>query len=185
MKIWCGGRSRLREMKAATLVPVEEYLRTTYRPDRDYVEGEVLERNLGEKDHGKLQGRLYYYLQTRAHEWNINVYLEQRVKISSRRFRIPDLCVIAGPEPADQIFHEPPFICIEILSREDRQARIQDRIDDYLNFGVRYVWVINPQSGRAWAYTTDGISEVRDGILRTENPAIEVPLAKVIAGLEE
>jgi Uma2 family endonuclease len=166
-------------MKAATLVPVEEYLRTTYRPDCDYVDGEVLERNVGEKDHGKLQGRLYYYLETRAAEWNIDVYLEQRVQISARRFRIPDLCVVIGPEPEDQIFHEPPFICIEILSREDRQARMQDRIDDYLTFGVRYVWVFNPQSRRVWVYTTDGIREVRDGILRAENPAIEVPLAEV------
>jgi Uma2 family endonuclease len=168
-------------MKAVTLVPVEEYLRTTYRPDCDYVDGEVLERNVGEKDHGKLQGRLYYYLETRAQEWDINVYLEQRVQISARRFRIPDICVVAGPEPDDQIFREAPLICIEILSREDRHARVQDRIDDYLNFGVRYVWVINPQSRRAWVYTTDGSREIKDGILRTENPAIEVPLAEVFA----
>ncbi len=26
---------------------VEEYLRTPYHPDREYVDGEVLERNLG------------------------------------------------------------------------------------------------------------------------------------------
>ena len=47
-------------MKATMLVPVEEYLRTSYRPDRDYVDGEVLERNLGEHDHSDLQTELAY-----------------------------------------------------------------------------------------------------------------------------
>ena len=39
------------------LIPVEEYLRTVYRPDCDYIDGEVLERNLGEKPHARLQRR--------------------------------------------------------------------------------------------------------------------------------
>lgn len=38
-----------------THVPVQEYLNTLYRPDCDYVNGEILERNLGEWDHNKLQ----------------------------------------------------------------------------------------------------------------------------------
>jgi hypothetical protein len=37
------------------LISVEEYLNTTYRPDVDYVDGEIEERNLGEFDHADLQ----------------------------------------------------------------------------------------------------------------------------------
>ena len=43
-------------MSTATQVTVEEYLATTWRPDCDYVDGEVLERNLGQTDHSELQG---------------------------------------------------------------------------------------------------------------------------------
>ena len=32
-----------------------EYLATSYRPDREYVDGAVVERNLGEHDHSRLQ----------------------------------------------------------------------------------------------------------------------------------
>jgi hypothetical protein len=53
-------------MKAATLISVEEYLRTSYRPDCDYVDGEVLERNVGERDHSKLQREFILYLGTRG-----------------------------------------------------------------------------------------------------------------------
>ena len=46
-------------MKAEALVPVEEYLRTSYDPDCDYVDGEVVERNLGERDHSSAQQLIF------------------------------------------------------------------------------------------------------------------------------
>ena len=171
-------------MKATVLVPVEEYLRTSYRPDCDYVDGEVLERNLGEREHSKLQREFIVYLHTRAKQWGIHVFPEQRVQVSARRFRIPDICVYVGQEPQEPIFRHPPFICIEVLSKDDSLVSTQERIDDYLKFGVAYVWVVNPVNRRAWAYSADGIREVKDGVLRTENPSIEVPLTEVFAGLD-
>jgi len=166
-------------MKTGALVPVEEYLRTTYDPDCDYVDGEVLERNLGERDHSTLQKKLILFFGNREKTWNVVVFPEQRVQVSPTRFRVPDICVYAGEEPQEQIFRTPPFICIEILSPEDRWERMQKKIDDYLRFGVPYVWVINPPDQRAWAYTKDGSAEVRDGVLRTENPSLAVPLGEI------
>jgi len=167
------------------LVPVEEYLRTTYRPDCDYVDGEVLERNLGERDHSKLQREFILYFGTRAKRLGVQVFPEQRVQVSARRFRIPDVCVVVGREPEEQIFRKPPFICIEILSKDDSLIRVQNRIDDYLKFGVPYVWVVDPTDRRAWTYSLEGSREVKDGVLRTENPSIEVLLAEVFAGLDD
>jgi len=34
-------------MSSTTLISVQEYIATSYRPDCDYVDGEVRERNLG------------------------------------------------------------------------------------------------------------------------------------------
>ena len=172
-------------MKAATLVSVEEYLNTTYHPDCDYVDGEVLERNLGERDHSNLQSELVYYFRTRRKQWKAFAYVEQRVQVSERRFRVPDVCVVVGQDETDQIFRRPPFICIEVLSTGDTLERTQDKIDDYLKFGVAYVWVINPRSRRAWVYTADSIAEAKDGILKTENPELVVPLAEIFAEMEE
>lgn len=41
---------------------MEEYLSTSYRPDREYVDGVGLERNLGERDHSALQSFLTVFL---------------------------------------------------------------------------------------------------------------------------
>jgi Uma2 family endonuclease len=171
-------------MGTATLVPVEEYLSTSYRPDREYIDGIILERSLGESDHSSLQGALNAYLFNRQKQYSFRALPGQRVQVKATRVRVPDLCVILGRGPLDPIITSPPFICIEVLSRDDTMDRMQERIDDYLTFGVRYVWVINPRTQRAFVYTAEGMHEPKDGVLRTENPEIVVPLAEVFASLE-
>jgi Uma2 family endonuclease len=167
------------------MISVDEYLRTAYRPDCDYVDGEVLERNVGEKDYSDLQSELVHYFRTRRRQWKVYAYAEQRVQVSARRLRVPDICVYVGTAPNEQVFRTPPFTCIEVVSPEDRMERMQERIDDYLRFGVQYVWVIHPRTRRAWVHTKDGVHEAKDGILRTENPALTVPLAEIFAGMDE
>jgi Uma2 family endonuclease len=163
------------------LIPVEEYLATSYRPDCDYVDGEVVERNLGELDHSWLHGALISYFFVRRKEWNITVLPEQRVQVKPTRFRIPDLCVILG-ETDEQILTKPPFLCIEILSPEDRMKRIKERVTDYLEMGVPYVWVLDPKAKSTYAApVAESLHEIKTGVLKTENPTLEVPLNEIFA----
>ena len=169
-------------MASRTLISVEEYLRTSYRPDCDYVDGEVVERNVGETDHSWLQTALSAYLFARRRELKITVLVEQRVQVAATRFRIPDVCVVQGPKPAEQILTKPPFVCVEILSPEDRMSRVEQKVDDYLAMGVPYVWVLDPATKRAWQITpTEGWREEMSGTLKTQNPAIEVPLTEIFS----
>ena len=162
-------------MQTGELMTVREYLATSFRPDCDYVDGEIVERNLGERDHSRLQAAIIIYFGARRKEWGIEVLPSQRVQVSPTRFRVPDVCVIlAGTQP-EQIFTSPPFICIEILSKDDRLTGMQERIKDYLTFGVPHVWILNPQTRSAWRCTAEGMFETLE--LRTENPAIVLPLA--------
>jgi Uma2 family endonuclease len=161
-------------MAAGTLISVAEYLSTSYRPDCDYLDGVVLERNVGERDHSRVQTDLSTYLNVRSSQWGIHVFVEQRVQVKATRFRVPDICLVAGAEPDEQILTSPPLACIEILSKDDRWSQVQERIDDYLTFGVRYVWVIDPRSRKAYEFTTEGMREVRE--LWMKDPEISVPL---------
>jgi Uma2 family endonuclease len=166
-------------MATRTLISVQEYLSTAYSPDCDYVDGEVQERNLGERDHARLQKKLIMYLGLREKQWGMEVFPEQRVQVSATRFRIPDVCVVLG-EAQEQIFRTPPFLCIEVLSPDDRMSRMRDRVEDYLKMGVPHVWVLDPEAKAAYQITpAEGWREVKDGLLRTQNPAFEVPLAEI------
>ncbi|MDQ6706789.1 MAG: Uma2 family endonuclease, partial [Acidobacteriota bacterium] len=108
----------------STLISVEEYLHSSYEVDCDYVDGELVERNVGEKGHGKLQGAIYVYYYTRKRKLGIHPFIEQRIRISPRRYRVPDLCLTVG-EPLEEILTTPPLAIIEVLSPEDRIARMQ------------------------------------------------------------
>jgi Uma2 family endonuclease len=134
---------------------------------------------VGERDHGRLQLLLGAYFLARQEQWGTYATVEQRVQVSPERFRVPDVCIVLG-KPPEQILTKPPFLCIEVLSSEDRMSRVEERIDDYLKMGVPHVWLIDPQTHRAYSATAaTGLREVTDGVLRTENPAFEVPLAEL------
>src|SRR5215831_11539305 len=94
-------------MATDSLISVEEYLHTSYRPDCDCVDGLVLERNLGEYDHARLQIAIGSYYFVRRKEWGVNAVTEQRVQISPTRVRIPAVCGTIDPRP-QAIFRTPP-----------------------------------------------------------------------------
>src|SRR5258705_1232695 len=166
-------------MPSRTLVSVEEYLHTSYDPDCDYVDGEIVERYVGETDHSDCQGRIYAYFLNRSRQLRVYPLVEERVQVSRARFRIPDVCVVLGPRPAEQILRTPPLICIEILSKDDRMSEMHEKISDYLQFGVIYVWAVDPRIRRPWVHTRNGCHEAKDGILRTDHPSIDLPLAEL------
>jgi Uma2 family endonuclease len=151
-------------------------LRTSYRPDCDYVDGVVLERRLGGKDHSRLQTEIAFYYWSRRKEWGLWGFVELRVQVSATRFRIPDVCLTVG-DPLEQILSTPPFICIEVHSPDDRLSEMRQRVDDYLAFGVPYVWILNPATRRAWPCTAGGMQDVTE--LRTENPETLVPVCEL------
>jgi Uma2 family endonuclease len=165
-------------MATSAQIPVEEYLRTSYDPDCEYADGEVLDRNVGKKSHSKVQKRLMVLFAQREAELGIFVLQEWRMRTGEQRYRIPDFLIVAGPEPDEAVLSTPPLVCVEILSPDDRMSRMQNKIAEYLAFGVRYVWVLDPDSKEAYAYTAAGFEKVATA-LRTENPAIEIPLNEI------
>jgi hypothetical protein len=121
-----------------------------------------------------VRNTLAAYLGAQQRESRVTVLISPRVGSRS-----PDVGVYDGEsaEPAPGV---PPFVCIEVLSQDDRFAELIERIDDYLAMGVRYVWVLDPPSRRAYVATAEsGFQEFKGQDLRTENPALDLPLDAV------
>lgn len=119
------------------MLPVERYLSTSYRPDREYVDGEVVERNLGEKPHSSTQRRVIAWFLREHPELEALLFPEQRVQVSPTRFRVPDICVLRSEEDDPRIVRNAPLLCIEVLSKDDSLNSIRTRIDEYLAMGLR------------------------------------------------
>jgi Uma2 family endonuclease len=174
-------------MAAATLpfISIEEYLHTSYEPDADYVDGEIEERSMGEWDHGDLQGEILTILRGFAKQWHIRAAPEIRVQVAPTRFRVPDVCVISAADPKEQIVQTPPLLCIEIISPEDRYTRSTRKYSEYIDMGVREVWIFDPKARLVSVLHSNGVTTThKEGSLRLEGTPIEISLAEVFAVLD-
>jgi Uma2 family endonuclease len=171
-------------MGTSTLISVDEYLHTTYQPDCDYVEGEVLERNMGEQSHARLQGYLLGIFLLHRNAWQLRALPEQRVQVKAERFRIPDLCVVRRSDPNEEIIHTPPVLCIEILSSDDSLRTLQQRVQDYVSMGVQNIWVVDPWNRVAYYASGKSYVQPTDGYLRLPDSEVAISLEEMFRELE-
>jgi len=126
-------------------IPLEEYLGLSFRPDREFVDGEIKERNVGKWEHARVQWLLAHWFGNHEKEWGIVGSTEQRMLVSPNRIRVPDLVVLTvGAQP--DIISDPPLLVIEILSPDDSYSDTQERAQDYRAMGVETVWIIDPKT---------------------------------------
>ncbi len=169
-------------MGVATLIPVEEYLETSYSPDREYRDGVLVERNLGDIPHAGLQLALGAYCYTRRKQWKIHVYTELRVKVREKWYPIPDVCIYSLPvfENGRRYPDKPPLLWIEILSHDDRMLDVWAKAAELVENGVPYVWIVDPNTLWSELRTSNGIQSVPGNTLRIPNTPIVIPLAEVM-----
>ena len=172
-------------MGAPTLISVEEYLHTSYDPDRDYIDGEIRERNMGEGPHSLLQMTLSALFYANRKYWQVRPLPEQRVQTSARHFRIPDLCLIRVTDPMDNIIRVPPLLCVEVLSSEQSLRDMQERTNDYLAMGVRQVWVLDPVRRSAFVPDPDGRLQPQTGVLTVPETNIQLGLDEIFLEFDD
>lgn len=172
-------------MATPVLIPVSEYLNTTYRPDRDYIDGELKERTVGETPHSTVQGVFAAIFLANRTAWSVRPFTEQRVQTSKDHYRVADVCVMRLGIPPGGIISTPPLLCIEILSHDQSLSDMQERIDDYLAMGVENVWVIDPIRRYAWYATAAGFQKVANHEFTIAGTPIRIALSEIYDQLDE
>ncbi len=177
-------------MAAATqpvpaLLSLEEYLHTTYRPDCDFVDDHIEERNLGELQHSLLQSELSYWFRLHRTEWNIRVMSELRTLVTASRVRIPDVMVALNDAAMkDKIRLQPPLIAIEIISPEDRLSRVLPRLEDFRLMGVPNIWLLDPDERVGYTYSEGGLRLIDRTRIEVPNSPIYLDLPELFAALD-
>lgn len=163
---------------------VREYLHTTWSPDREFVDGRIEERNLGEKEHSLIQRYLTFLFMLKRTEWGVEVFPELRTQTQARRFRVPDVLVVRAQDKFERYVTQPPLIAIEILSPEDRLSAFHAKSEEYRGFGVENIWIIDPDQRIAYRYSNSALEEVKTGELTVPNTPIRVALSEMFAELD-
>ena len=170
-------------MATTAQISIETYLTTSYEPDVDYVDGVLEDRNVGEYDHNVVQQAIQIWFYQHGREWRIRSIQEQRTRIASTKVRIPDVCVFSRNVPVEQVFTRPQLIAIEVLSPEDRHARIDERLSNFRDFGVPNIWVVDPETRTGWD-CSDG-NWVRKERFEVANSPIYLSLHELFARIDE
>lgn len=170
---------------APSLLPIEEYLRTSYRPDVHFVDGEIEERSLGEYEHGKLQGLMFTVFSLNGKAWGTDPVVEQRIRVTPDHVRVCDVAVLRADAPREPVTVTPPLICIEVLSPEDRLPRVKIVLADYLAMGVQNIWLIDPVRRAAYTFDANGLHEADPSNLTVPGTPIRVDVTEAFAALDQ
>jgi Uma2 family endonuclease len=171
-------------MPQSTIVSVEDYLLMAGEPDVEYVDGEIVDRPMGNRDHSNIQKRLILHFGLLEGQLGIRVQPEFRTRTKTTRFRVPDVLIEDASTAEEEIVVVAPLLCIEILSPEDRLNKVLKKVEEYLEFGVPCVWVIAPDSQEAWSLSRGEngdtlMHHVSDGVLATPDAKLSIPLEKL------
>jgi Uma2 family endonuclease len=144
---------------AKTQIGVEEYLGLVFddRPEPDYVHGEVVERTLPTPTHSQIQALLAAWFVMLSRRVRLVAMTELRVRIEPRLFRVVDFAVYLDSRPEGRYATNPAYVAIEIVSPDDRRGRLTERLEDYRRWGVKHVWLVDPQRKRLHEYTEAGL----------------------------
>ena len=139
-------------MAATTHVSVDVYLRSSYHPDAEYVDGSIERRPAGLLDHSSWQEVISFWFRQHRAEWGLRALPELRVKVAANRYRVPDVTVLDPSQPREQVLTHPPLAVFEILSPEDPLQGLKRRLEDYRVMGIAEIRVIDPQDSTFYRY---------------------------------
>jgi Uma2 family endonuclease len=172
-------------MAVAGLASAEQYLHTSFEHDAEFVEGRIVERPVPTWEHACIQGFLVRELWEIGRRHGLFTVPEQRVQVRPNRFRVPDVCVVAEKPDGTfgrRVVTRPPYLCVEILSPEDSAVETLDKVREYLSFGVKWVWVIDPvsRSGQIHGdiHGNDSVARAADGIFSTDLFSVDLSRAE-------
>ena len=164
-----------------TLMPVDEYLRTSYKPACEYRDGVLTQKSMPTWKHAALQLQIGSILLRLFPGFRPGSELTVRPRKS--RYLVPDVAVQRRDRIQDPYPTEPIHLCIEILSPDDRMSEMIAKGEEYLAWGVPMVWIIDPVNQVAWEFSLNRpLHEVpANGSLTA--PEISVPLDEIFSGL--
>lgn len=151
------------------LVSVEEYLRGSYEPECEYIDGVLEPKAMPDDKHSHLEALLVALLVKHSEEFGFHVRPELHVRVKPTRFRIPDISVLAARPAQGRYADTPPLFVIEIVSPDEPWPKILRSVRDHHEMGVPLVIVADPHLAEVFVAG-------EDGLLRQLAPPLTVPI---------
>jgi Uma2 family endonuclease len=166
-------------------IPLDLYLRRVYRPDCDYIGGEVRERNAGYWPHSEMMVIVGAMLHEFAKVTDTVALLSVRVRVSEDCVLVPDICLARRTGPREDVIVTPPLLCVEVMTEKDTFLAMQERVDRLLSMGVENVWLIDERGRFGWVANRQGFLMAQDRLFRIDGTPVRISLTVVLEELGE
>ena len=134
-------------MATDILVTPEQYLASHFDREPEFVHGEIVERPLPTRIHGRTQQRLGVLLDRVGY-----CCTDVRVQLTEDLYRIPDVMVFEGNGPLEQVPTSPPMLIVEISSPDDKFHELLKKCEQYRVWGVANIWLVEPELKKFHVY---------------------------------
>ncbi len=134
-------------MATAPVLPyisVDEYLRTSYEPYSEYVDGTLIPKTMPGREHGALIKLLYLALARAEQEFPLDAVSERHLRVSPTRIRIADFAAFTLIERNPAALTAPLFT-VEVVSQGEPWDELMAKVSDHLAMGVGTVIVADPR----------------------------------------
>jgi Uma2 family endonuclease len=156
---------------ATARMTADEFREFVSRPENDgrwfeLVRGEVIELPPPTKIHGvfsmNVAGHLWTYARQRGKGYITTNDAGTLLERDPDTVRGPDVAYFTDAERFEDLHpkygEEPPILAVEVLSLNDRASQILAKVDDYLNNGVKVVWLIDPEKRTLRVYRPNALT---------------------------
>jgi Uma2 family endonuclease len=153
---WYDVRMTTSPVSEGGLLTAEEFwdLREPVHGGRmELVAGRVVTETPVGRLHAKLAARLAHFLMgfvERMRLGEVHVELGHRTERQPDSVRAPDVSFVTNDRLAamsdDGFVEDSPTLAIEVISKNDRERDIADKIAEYLDAGAERVWIVRPRN---------------------------------------
>lgn len=142
------------------LISAEEYLTSSYRPDKEFINGVLVERGMPTPAHSALAMLVGAHFFALRHQFGYAVLPDCRTQIIERaRYRIPDVMLCPKPVPKGRVCDVVPWVVIEVLSPDDTLSGTRARFLDYRGIGVSELVLMDPEECVAFRFEGGSLIE--------------------------
>jgi len=159
-------------------ISLEEYLDTSYDPDVEFVDGTLVERNIGDWLHSLVQSNILFFLRQKYP--HLKVVPELRSRVTTTRYRLPDVCVLRTA-PKTKYLLDSAYLVIEVLSEGDVMSAVMEKLKEDAAKGVENIWLVDPRLQVISSYCPPALIELEAELIATADGSVELSRAEVFA----
>ncbi|MGC2658066.1 MAG: Uma2 family endonuclease [Bryobacteraceae bacterium] len=170
-------------MSTSALMTVEEYLKLDVKPYCEYIDGAIYPKTVPTFLHGFVQLLLGSLLI--AHTRQFIASSEVRIRVRPGKYLIPDIVVVRREHYEHPYPTKAAYLCIEIVSPDDKLEELLAKCEEYHAWGVPYCWVVDPEQRTAWSYDRGAESVKLSASGTLVAGEIEIPLTEIFSRMPE